>query len=155
MGITSKEFEHVMLAFAEEAGEAGISAPTYVFDNAKPHSGVGPESKSKRLRYHVLRIPPGSPDINKPAEHAIANTKAQFWRLVYNQPAATVTARRAQDLLVRAFEMAVSTCSVKADIDSWPTTLQVIATAKGKKFVGPDRLHHEGSGGDWPPKRYR
>jgi hypothetical protein len=144
-----------MGAFHEEAVKAGIRRPRYVFDNAKPHAGVSRQSKNKHLRYRVLRIPPGSPDINKPAEHAIANTKAQFWRLLYSQPTGTVTARRAQELLVQAFESAVSTRSVKADIASWPTTLQVIGTAEGETFVGPDGRCHEGSGGDWPPKRYR
>lgn len=153
--ISTQEFAYVMKAMDYEAREKGIKKALYVADNASVHSKLGRHSSCADLRYPRLAIPARSPDINKVAEHTIANVKAGFFDLVYAYPGPRLTARKAQKLLVQAFEERITSDSVAADAASLPLTLQVIAHDKDEQFEGVDGQLHMGSGGDWPAKRYR
>lgn len=144
-----------MLAIHATALAAGIEEPVYVADNATAHGGMGRDCKNVNLRYETLPIPARSPDFNKVAEHAVANVKAGFYRLLYTEAPAQLTPARAQMLLRAAFEKSITRKAVAADIDSMALTLQVIAAEEGEQIYDEEGKCHTGTGGDWPPKPYR
>lgn len=153
--ITEHEFEYVMAAIAYEAEQAGISNPIFVADNASVHTAMGPKSPNPRLRFPRWAIPAKSPDMNKPAEHAIAQTKAAFYRKLYESSHRKLTGKLAQELMQAAFKESNKRSSVAADVQTCALTLEVIATPEGQQFVDSLGHYHVGTGGNWPPKRYR
>lgn len=135
--------------------EKGISDPVYCFDYATTFKRATPRVGIVRGTAACCPIAAGSPDMNKPVEHAIHILKAAFARALVEGKAARLTAKRAQRLLVELFESKVTAASVAADVATLPDTMRAIATPRGQEFVGRDGRRYAGSGGDWAPRGLR
>lgn len=78
--LTSEEFQDVMQKMQEKANTIKLSSrfsrAYYCFDNDAIHKGA---VLDKKVMDNNLELPPHSPDLNKPVEHAF-NTIKDRWR---------------------------------------------------------------------------
>jgi hypothetical protein len=95
-----------------------------------------------------------SPDLHKPIEHVFAQLKHAVQEQLLQPRSQPLTAAEAQQLVYDCF-MAISTESIRKDVDSLPVTYHVVAGDKGVVSQGPDGRYHMCSGGDWPARQYR
>jgi hypothetical protein len=95
-----------------------------------------------------------SPDLHKPIEHAFAQLKHTVQEQLLQPRSQPLSAAEAQQLVYDSFK-AISTDSIKKDVDSLPVTYHVVAGEKGVVSQGPDGCYHVCSGGDWPARQYR
>jgi hypothetical protein len=109
--------------------------------------GVDPAEK--------VPLAPYMPDGHKVIEHVFAVVKHKLVDAIYSIGNQRLTPIFAQQLVLWCFQQAISAQSVSRDADTLPLTYEVIATPAGQMFMGPDGRLHEGTGGDWAPKRYR
>lgn len=138
-----------------EVATQGINDPVYCYDYATTFKKAAPRLGFGRDSTACCPIAPGSPDMNKPVEHAIHTLKAAFARELAAGAAARLTAKGAQALLVRLFREKVKADSVAADVATLPDTMRAIVTPRGQEFLGRDGKHYAGSGGDWAPRGLR
>lgn len=135
--------------------EAGISNPCFSYDHAKPHEAAAPFFNIERGTPACVPMAAKSPDMNRPAEHVIANIKSEFIRRLQQGAAAGLTAKKAQALLQRVFHETVTAANVEADARGLVDTMRVIAAPKGAAVTLPGGRQVEGSGGDWAPRGLR
>lgn len=109
--------------------------------------GVDPAEK--------VPLAPYMPDGHKVIEHVFAIAKHKLVEAIYSIGNQQLTPILAQQLVHWCFQQVVTAQSVSADADSLPLTYEVIATPANQMFMGPDGRLHEGTGGNWAPKRYR
>lgn len=95
------------------------------------------------------------PDGHKVVEHVFPNLKSSFFKKLIDVGAANIDSKKAQDLLVEVFESKVTADSISHDTQTLPLTMKMIAKDKGKVFEFGNGQYDTGTGGGWPPKRFR
>lgn len=132
-----------------------LQAALYSFDHSPAHEGAA--EVFNWTTDSGARAPgaPRSPDINKPAEHAIALVKNAFFDAAEEVGVHTLTAVSAQNLLVKVFHEAVTPAAVRRDVESLPDTMRVIAAAEGAKVRCKGDKVYRGVAGDWAPHGLR
>ena len=126
------------------------------FDNASIH-----KLSNAQLPEGFCRVPLSaySPDIHEVIEHTFARLKTEFHGLLYEhcvskgvpQPPIE-TVRR---LLERALHKVTEAHTIKADQDTLPITLRMVATDKDVEFTMPDGRQYVGTGGNWAREGHR
>lgn len=132
-----------------------LQAAVYSFDHAPAHEGAA--EVFNWTTDSGARAPgaPRSPDMNKPAEHAIAIVKKAFFDAAEEVGVHTLTAVSAQKLLVKVFEEAVTAAGVRRDVESLAGTMRVIAAAEGAKIRCKGNKVYSGVAGGWAPRGLR
>lgn len=108
--------------------------------------GLQPQDKVALSEY--------SPDLHKPIEHTFAQLKHTVQEELLQPRSQPLTPAEAQQLVHDCFK-AISTASIRKDVESLPVTYHVVAGDKGVVSQGPDGRYHVCSGGDWPARQYR
>lgn len=102
-----------------------------------------------------MPLAPRMPDGHKVVEHVFPNLKSSFFKKLIDVGAANIDSKKAQDLLVEVFESKVTADSISHDTQTLPLTMKMIAKDKGKVFEFGNGQYYTGTGGGWPPKRFR
>lgn len=95
------------------------------------------------------------PDGNKVIEHCFPTVRSALFKSIVQQPANSVTARKAQQLLEQVIEVGtIAPASVAKDALTLPLTMKIIAHDKCQAFEHNGESYI-GTGGDWPRKQHR
>lgn len=142
----------VMVKLTEEV--KGIKDPCYIFDDSTAHTYAGNAymgiGASRRRSPYAAR----SPDMNKMAEHAVANIKDWFFDRMVRRGANQLTARMAQQWLIE-FSQQITAESVMRDARSLVDTMNVIRSPTHRVITTMDGRKVNGTAGDWPPSFLR
>jgi hypothetical protein len=151
-GTTQEEFEDII---AKAVQQAAILMPDAVFSWDKNKIQAGAELKRMGLAGNrVLPLSRYSPDMHKVIEHAIHQHKYIVHKQLL-QPAGRQLIVREFQKLVKDSWFNIKQQGIEADVRSLPITYHIISTPKGVMSEGPDGRFYQGSGGDWPDKRFR
>lgn len=131
-----------MKAMKKEASRLATKHPrdfrgglAFVMDNAKFH-GVVRKKDRKEKTWKDFKIPPSSPEFNKPIEHVFNTVKSAFKRqynteLVLGGPKHCISLARAKRILKQVIEKYVKPESIKKDVKSYKRMLREVIKAKG------------------------
>jgi len=100
-----------------------------------------------------LPLPPYSPYLHKVPEHLIGRCKRDFMGALLVHPHVR-TASEMQDLL-RHVALNMPQQHIIDDVCTLKLTYKMVATPKGQEFAWGDGKTYVGTGGDWPPHRFR
>lgn len=131
-----------------------IKNPCYIFDNAPAHvwaaeAYMGVSGSDRRAQH-----PANSPDMNKMAEHAVANMKTGFYDRLKREGANQLTAKKAQEWL-EELAARITPESVMSDAVSLVDTMRVIRAPKSTQLKTKKAGKVHGSAGDWPVSALR
>lgn len=143
-------------AFKKETGYL----PVLVFDNAAIQAVVDTNNLSYgdtplvKISPIKSRLPTYSSDMNRPIEHVFGVVKPRVHNIIYKAARDYSDAAKLQTAVVEAFA-SLKPGSVASDIEGLPLLWKIISTPAGQTFVDDEGHTHTGTGGDYPPKRYR
>ena len=80
--------------------------------------------------YHLITMPPGSPDLHKVVEHAIGYVKPRF-RKEFTQLLGKVGHHRAMELMEDVLREAITQDSIQKDAESMVDTIKSVLKNKG------------------------
>lgn len=131
--------------------------PLFVFDN----NSIQKYSKNANCNIiwsQRVKIPPHSPDFNKPIEHIFNRIKEQL-REKYLERMEVIDAKTVQQWVREIFEKELLEGewkdSVKNDVHSLKKTWLAVSLPKGVRKQAPDGTWVRGSGGGWPASHLR
>ena len=137
-GITWAEFREVMGKVKKKCEQLAQANPRnwvggvkFIMDNARYHGLTKPDRD-----WEVVRIPPYSPEFNKPVEHMFNTIKGEFQRR-YSQilagagPGRFVTVDGARTLLGNVIGDVATAETVSKDVDTYMDMLNEVIAAEG------------------------
>jgi hypothetical protein len=167
---TAHEFGDVMHCFSEKLEEVMAAQnmhfePIWSFDHSHAHD-FWVKGEDTRIRspagFVRMPLPAHCCDFQKVIEHTFGRFKKQLHDLIYRYCSSHATPdiplAQMRQLCVQAIERAADKAAVKADVDSLPVTLQIVARDKSTVFqmAYKNRMRRlVGTGGDWPNKGFR
>lgn len=147
-GPTSEEFEDVMSAINEKAGEVMMEnpevfnaekPPLFSFDNPKIHEVADLSRAGISRQAQRVPLPPRSPDMHKVIEHCFGILSRAMNTSLMNDPSInSIQAYKAE--IVRLFHTCITPQSIQADVASLIETYSYIAKQ---------------ADGGWPPANLR
>jgi hypothetical protein len=149
-----EEFEDVMRILHEEATSSLRVAmnnpkaePLYIFDNV----AMQKKSSARRIgysRFAHVKIPPHSPDFNKPIEHSFNQIKRVLLEKVNENCDLELINELAQEWVLDAFNN-IATESLQRDILSLRDTWLIVSTPAHTTCCTSRNRHVVGSEGDY------
>jgi len=135
-------FDKVQKMAGEGIMELKSGHPWLCMDNPSIHK----QCEDVLKHYSVLQMsqPVGSPDFNKPAEHAHAIIVNHLLKELYLKPHID-TPVKYRRLAARMADVYITPDAVRRDVESLPEMWKYIAAPEDRG----------GSGGGWPPKALR
>lgn len=150
-GTTVAEFEDNMVKITQQATStwgSRDSKPFFCYDNAK-WQAYAKYSNMGMSGHQRIKIPPHSPDMNKPIEHVFNQIKQKLAERFY-KCTEEITAHTVQEWVRDIFENEITTESIKKDALSLKKTYLAIKTYKGDEVYHDDGSKVVGTGGDYP-----
>ncbi len=153
-GTTQEEFEDNMVHISRLAHQHWPNRepkPLFCYDNAK----IQDEATFNRMRFRWhqrIKIPPHSPDFNKPIEHVFHQIKDKLREKLYGCTE-VVTAEKVQQWILEIWgdhQCGIRTASIAKDVKSLKKTYLAVATDKDVEVEHDDGSLVLGSGGDYP-----
>lgn len=151
-GTTQEEFEDIMYTAVQHADRV-MPGALFSWDNNTIQAGAD----LKRMGLTASRVLPlsrYSPDMHKVIEHAINQHKYIIHNQLMQPRARQLTTEQFQELVYDSW-FKIKQAAIEADVRSLPITYHIISTDRGVMSEGPDGPFYQGSGGDWPDKRFR
>jgi hypothetical protein len=157
---SAQEWEQcVLTALAYELNQNGIKNPIISFDHATIHPIEAFQrafaSWTGRRSAERMPLAPRMPDGNKVVEHVFPHLKRALFAKMVAERGRRITARRAQRMLIAAFNECVNAKSIMRDAQTLPLTMKIIATDAGVVFRWHNGESYVGTGGGWPPAPHR
>ena len=153
-GTTQEEFEDNMRLISNIAHQHWPNKnrkPLFCFDNAKIQDGAN--YRRMGIHWHQrVKIPPHSPDFNKPIEHIFHQLKDLLRDKLYNCTE-VVTAELVQDWILEIWNNdieGITTAAIAKDVRSLKKTYLAVSTDKGVEVEHDDGSKVLGSGGNYP-----
>jgi beta-xylosidase len=153
-GTTQEEFEDNMVLISHLAHQHWPNKkqkPLFCYDNAKIQDLASYSSMG--IQWHQrIKIPPHSPDFNKPIEHVFHQIKDKLREKLYGCTE-VVTAEKVQEWILEIWNdhtHGIRTASVAKDVKSLKKTYLAIKTRKDVEVRHDDGSLVLGSGGDYP-----
>lgn len=154
--MTTEEFEDIITVMwpdvKRQLAEKGYAAKLS-YDNAQQQRtadlarmGVQPGEK--------VDLPPYSPDMHKVIEHTFHRLKKAVYNYLYTL-GREATSEDVQEAVRICFMLEAEAETIKKDSDSLIDTYRCIAAGKDEEWEDRHGNRHLGSGGNWPPAKYR
>lgn len=125
--------------------------PLFCYDNAKIQGGA--DYRRMGIHWHQrVKIPPHSPDFNKPIEHIFHQLKDLLRDKLYNCTE-EVTAELVQDWILEIWNNdaeGITTAAIAKDVSSLKKTYLAVSTDKDEEVEHDDGSKVLGTGGNYP-----
>lgn len=103
----------------------------------------------------LILVPTYSPDCNRAIEHQFGSGKGRLHCNLYKAPTLVNTGQELQAAVLQAFVKEMTPDSVAADVSSLPLLWKILSTPEGVRMCEDGSVSYVGTGGGWPPHRYR